>query len=209
MSTVLGRITAIVPNHTSTDAFLGDAVRSLRSQTVPIEQIVIINDTESRGPAWARNAAARCAQGGWLLLLDADDTIAPEFVAECERAAGADTVAIIPSASPLTNVIDLDNYLPYCALIRRDVWHALGGHQEPSARGCGLCDWDFWIRLWRWQEEHRKLGHYPLQIGYIPPTMFTHRERADSMSKWSMTHFAEMRADMWSKYGISEVTDAH
>ena len=68
-------------------------------------------------------------------------------------------------------------------------------------RGLGLCDWDFWIRVWR---AHVQDPDAPvLTLGYIPASLFKHRDRPDSMSKWSNEHFSAMRDDLRRAHGIT------
>lgn len=189
-------VTVIIPHHRSTTEFLTDTIRSVVMQTRPVEEIVVVNDVGSRGPAWARNKAASQAQTAWLLLLDADDTIHPAFVeAALHTAETTRADIVVPSDAPLTSAIFRDNYLPYCCLVRRSVWNSLRGHQEPSPRGQGLCDWDFWIRVWLG-------GMY--KVGYIHSSAFEHRDRPDSMSKWTNEHFSAMRDDLRRRHGITE-----
>lgn len=195
-------VTVIIPHHTSTTEFLPEAIRSIVAQTRQADAIVVVNDVESQGPAWARNQAAQLGwrpdrRPDWLLLLDADDTLDPEFIRTGMLVAESTQADIVvPSDAQLSKAILKDNYLPYCCLVRRHTWWALGGHWEPSAKGRGLCDWDFWIRVW--------LGGNRYKVGYIPASMFQHRDRPDSMSKWTNEHFSAMRDDLRRVHGITE-----
>jgi glycosyltransferase involved in cell wall biosynthesis len=79
--------------------YLGEAVESVRSQTVqPLETIVIhdgcdkptmytgthtVFREENRGVAESRDEGVRIAKGEWLLFLDADDMLAENYIQEC------------------------------------------------------------------------------------------------------------------------------
>jgi GT2 family glycosyltransferase len=64
------RISAVVPTR-DRPALLRRCLAALEKQTVPIE-IIVIEDTEGRGPAWARNEGARRAQGEAICFTDDD-----------------------------------------------------------------------------------------------------------------------------------------
>lgn len=61
------------------------ALASAEAQTLPCE-VVVIEDTAGRGAGWARNEGVRQAHGDLLVFLDADDELAPDFVAHTLRA---------------------------------------------------------------------------------------------------------------------------
>lgn len=61
------------------------ALASARGQTIPA-QIITVLDNERRGAGWARNEGARQAKGLFLVFLDADDTIEPDFIAHTVEA---------------------------------------------------------------------------------------------------------------------------
>lgn len=57
-----------------------EAIASAEAQTVPIEVIPIM-DHQQRGAGWARNQGATEADTPFIVFLDADDMLAPDFVA--------------------------------------------------------------------------------------------------------------------------------
>lgn len=59
------------PAHTP-ESLLEQATETATSQSVPVEMI-IIEDTEQRGPAWARNRGLERADTRYVAFLDADD----------------------------------------------------------------------------------------------------------------------------------------
>jgi glycosyltransferase involved in cell wall biosynthesis len=81
------------------EAYLGEAIESVRGQTVqPLETIVIhdgcnkptmyegthtVFREENRGVAESRDEGVRIAKGDWLLFLDADDALAENYIEEC------------------------------------------------------------------------------------------------------------------------------
>jgi glycosyltransferase involved in cell wall biosynthesis len=115
---------------------------------------------ENRYLPGARNRGFLEAQADLVLPLDCDDTLEPSYLAE--------TVPILENAPPdvgfvfthirltdtLTGVLPRHinrfdqlflNRLPYCMLIRRSAWEAVGGYDETMRDGTE--DWEFNIRL--------------------------------------------------------------
>ncbi|HEU5063201.1 MAG TPA: glycosyltransferase [Solirubrobacterales bacterium] len=64
------RISVVVPTRDRPEP-LRRCLAALEGQTVPVE-IVVIEDTEARGPAWARNEGARRARGEVVCFTDDD-----------------------------------------------------------------------------------------------------------------------------------------
>lgn len=117
---------------------------------------------ENKGLPAARNTGMKAATGEFLLPLDCDDALAPSFLAravESLRAAppdvafvfadmqlSGDRAGVLPRHFNMFDQLFL-NQVPYCLLMRRSLWQALGGYDETMREGYE--DWEFNIRLAR------------------------------------------------------------
>lgn len=107
-SEATGLVSVIIPSYNPTGLLL-EALASVKEQTYPSVEIVLVNDGSDKpeaqeilkaagplatrvidrpnaGPAAARNAGFRESNGAYLLPLDSDDLLAPTFIAECRAA---------------------------------------------------------------------------------------------------------------------------
>lgn len=98
------RVSVVVPTRDRPEA-LRRCLAALEGQTVPIE-IVVVEDAEGRGPAWARNEGARRARGEVICFTDDDCApvpgwvealSAPVFAGQAQAASGP--VAMGPDAT--------------------------------------------------------------------------------------------------------------
>jgi len=120
---------------------------------------VTLHRTENRGPARARNTAIERARGAYILPLDADDWLEPEYLA-C-------TVPVLDAATPRVGVVytwigltghhhgvwrtggfTLQELLARCtihvtSLFRRTLWEDVGGYDPAFVESCE--DWDLWL----------------------------------------------------------------
>ncbi|HXD44904.1 MAG TPA: glycosyltransferase family A protein [Pseudolabrys sp.] len=164
--------------------FLDALMRSLARQTFRDFEIVIVDDgsrdpetlrrlealrDEARvirqpnaGPSAARNTGILAAQAAILFMLDCDDTVEPDFLAE--------TVPLLQASPPDVGMVFSDvrlagaesgvstryfnrfdllftNTLSSGLVMRRKAWRASGGYDE--AMRDGYEDWDFSLRLTR------------------------------------------------------------
>jgi GT2 family glycosyltransferase len=71
------RISVVVPTRERPE-LLRRCLAALRAQTVPVE-IVVVEDVEGRGPAWARNEGVRRAGGEIVCFTDDDCAPAPRW----------------------------------------------------------------------------------------------------------------------------------
>jgi glycosyltransferase involved in cell wall biosynthesis len=142
-------------------------------------------DQPNSGLPAARNAGVRRASGTFILPLDADDLIEPDYVTEAVAAMSADsTLGIVYSRASKFGEVEGDWALPdfdidrilvencifSCSMFRRDDWAAVGGYDETMRRGRE--DHDFWLRIISLGREVRRLeGRY-----------FHYRIRSSSMN---------------------------
>lgn len=57
------------------------AIAAARSQTIPAN-VIVVDDVEKRGAGYARNVGVSRSDALFVVFLDADDTLAPDFVQE-------------------------------------------------------------------------------------------------------------------------------
>ena len=160
--------------------FLAEAVASARNQTWEPKEIIIVDDgstapetaaalaalpgdvrvirQENRGTAGARNRGVAESSGQYILPLDCDDRIEPDFAAKAFALIdGREDAFVYPWQArfglqkwvlesywdPFEQLVA--NQLPYCLLIPRSLWQRVGGQDERMRRGYE--DWEFNIRL--------------------------------------------------------------
>jgi len=194
------RVSVIIPVYNA-GSDLGRALDSVSAQTVPDLEVVVVDDgstdartlkllekaarrprvtvhrTENRGPAAARNEAVRRSRGSYVVPLDADDYLAPTFLAE--------TVAVLDAEPEIgiaytwiglvgghrgtwrTGGFSVPELLCRCtvhvtALYRREVWVDVGGYDPRFVESCE--DWDFWLaaaaRGWQARRIPKVLAYY-------------------------------------------------
>lgn len=145
----------IVVNDASTD----DSQGVINSYPRQFERIHL---TQNGGVARARNIGIARATGDYIVCLDADDRIAPEFLQICaERLQLSPTLGIVytglsivndegvQTLNPWPTVFDgnlqlkKENRIPSCCMFRREVWERVGGFR---GRYTPAEDAEFWTR---------------------------------------------------------------
>lgn len=171
--------------------FLGEAIDSALTQTYPDLEVIVVDDGNDederqriRGVLWghngrdvrlvtnetnqklagARNAGITAAAGKWIVPLDADDKLAPQFVERALKAIGTDPTRFAFSDSYLwfpdsgesrlleAEEYDFDNVLrrvtfPCSILYAKDAWAKVGGYKTEMSEAGGWEDWEFAISL--------------------------------------------------------------
>ncbi|MEL7599468.1 MAG: glycosyltransferase family A protein [Proteiniphilum sp.] len=175
-------VSIIVPAYNA-EKFIEETVRSaLATRYVPIE-IVIVDDGSSdatpnilekiaeehdivrvytqanAGASVARNHAIREAKGVYILPLDSDNLISPDYVQEAVKVLQARPEVKLVSCeawffgekngrwkSPKfsINQLCLHNLIDNCAMYRKEDWQKVGGYCHKIL---GREDWDFWLSL--------------------------------------------------------------
>lgn len=200
------KVSVIIPCYNQ-GQYLNEAVQSVLAQTCGDFEIIIVNDgstdgftnallskydgqkikvlhTANHGLSEARNNGIRASTGRYILPLDADDKIGPEYLAEAIKVLDADPeMGIVYCEAEYfgakTGKWDLPPYsfqkmlrenLIFCsAFFRRQDYDATCGYNPNMIHGWE--DWDFWLSL-------LELGK---KVHRIPRVLFYYRIRAESM----------------------------
>ena len=175
------KVSVVIPCYND-GAFLEDTLDSIQAQTFSDYEIIIVNDgstdeatislmqvldkpnlrifhTANLGVSSARNRGITEAKGDYILPLDSDDRIGPEFlelavgvletrpevaITYCDRVLFGERVGVEPLPDYDPKLLLIDNCL-YAALFRKADWAAVGGFSEKMVYGWE--DWDFWISI--------------------------------------------------------------
>jgi len=140
---------------------------------------------ENQGLGKTRNNGISLARGKYILPLDADNKIRPEYISKAievlEKTSSISVVysdrQLFGNSMKLVKVGEFDllkileeNYIDACAIFRKTMWEAIGGYDE-NMPAQGLEDWDFWLAV---AEKNGKFY-------YLPEPLFFYRVIDDSM----------------------------
>lgn len=169
----------IIINDGSTDKFTNDVLKQLSNLGYNV-----INQN-NQGLGAARNNAIKLAKGEFILPLDSDNKIRPDYI--------YDSIKILEQLPEVAMVygdsnyfgdkcenhiagifnlqrLMLGNFIDACAVYRKSVWEKLGGYDEKMPV-MGYEDWDFWLNM--------SFKNYTFQ--YINKVMFDYRVLHNSM----------------------------
>lgn len=176
------KVSVIIPCY-NLGCYLPEAIESVLKQDFDQFEIVVVDDgstdpqtldilnkysdhgvmvlkTTNHGPSVARNKGISHAGGKYILPLDADDKLAPDFIKMAsEILDGHPDVGIVygqvelfgsnsglwklPEFSP--ERLLFDNMIVATAMFRREDWISVGGYSRRMVYGWE--DWDFWLSL--------------------------------------------------------------
>jgi len=164
----------------------------------PSRRIRLINQDNSGDPSLARNRGIREARGEFVLCLDADDMLMPEFLFRCVALldneqdiaiAYTDQIYFGSGNDRVVQVADYDfirltqaNFMGYCSLFRKSAWNEVGGFKA----GIGYEDWEFWISC-------GEQGHYAKRI---PEPLFCYRQHSGGRYEMDQERDAQIRANI-------------
>ncbi|MCT7981633.1 glycosyltransferase family 2 protein [Laspinema olomoucense] len=170
----------IIVNDGSTEPLTLEVLDYLQKQ-----EYQIIHQS-NQGLATARNVGIKASQGKYILALDADNKIRPNYIIK-----GSETLDKFPPVgvvygdkelfgdrTGIWQVPDFDptrllqsNYIDACAVFRKTLWQDCGGYDPNIPDKLGFEDWDLWLSALekRWEFYH------------IPEVLFDYRVRAKSM----------------------------
>ncbi|MBP0003650.1 MAG: glycosyltransferase [Cyanobacteria bacterium SBC] len=146
----------------------------------------IIDHDRNRGLSEARNTGFRQAKGRYVLPLDADNKIKPNYITrsievfdrnpeagvvygDCEYIGDKTGVWKVPDFD--VNLLAVGNYIDACAVVRKTLWEDCGGYDPDIPDKLGYEDWDLWLsaaaRGWKFH--------------HVSEVLFEYRFRRDSM----------------------------
>lgn len=171
----------ILINDGSTDAETIQIVDSIKND---FKNIIVV-DQLNTGLGKARNNGIKIAKGKYIIPLDADNKIRPEFIKQTIQVldSNEDIAVIYGDAKMFENKnhlwkgkpfdiseMILNNYIDACAGFRKSVWEDLKGYDEKMPV-MGFEDWDLWLRM--------AVRGY--QFKYVNDIFFDYRVRDNSM----------------------------
>ncbi len=169
----------IIVNDGSTDSTTLAILKELETKGYKI-----INQ-QNKGLGAARNTGIRAAFGKYILPLDSDNKIRPEYIYEGIRLLDenpsldivygnaeyfGEKTGLWEGGEFNLQRLMIENYIDACAVYRKSVWEAVGGYDE-NMPVMGYEDWDFWLSI------AFRAGKFM----YIDKIMFDYRYSAKSM----------------------------
>jgi len=212
----MSKVSVIMPCYND-GAYIEEAVQSVHAQTYKDIELIIIDDgsddehtlnvlnnfkqsgikvlrTERLGPAGARNAGIAAAAGKYILPLDADDKIEPEYLEKAVKVLEENEhIGVVYCYANLFGERSgrwglpnysfekmlLDNIVFVTALFYKEDWEKVGGFRVEMKHG--MEDYDFWLSI-------MELGR---EIYQIPEVLFHYRIKPKSRTTEFM-HNAEI-----------------
>ncbi len=172
-------VAVIIPCH-NYGRYVAGAIESILSQTVKPSTILVIDDAstddtqdviarykekgvrsihvECKSLALTRNVGAKETTSTFLLYLDADDTLPPDYIEKCLEKTTDPHVALVygdfqnngdnhyyfRTADFSEDLLSRANFISSHALIRRDAFDAVSGYRQITH---SFEDWDFYRRV--------------------------------------------------------------
>lgn len=180
-------VIAVIDGATDNTADIVKKIASQRSNMIVLEQ-------ENQGSSSARNTGFLQSMGEYIVFLDGDDLLAPTYLDVCySRFAANSEIGLVYTDTMLfemeTGIFDipdyspegmlLDNSIPATALIRRDVFQAVG-MCDTSLQYAE--DWELWIRY----------TQYNSCVVKIEEPLFYYRKRSSKDSKTDLNEISNI-----------------
>lgn len=207
--------------------YIEEAVHSVLASTYKNFEIIIVNDgstdnseeialqltkesdkitylkQKNNGPSSARNHGIRMAKGKYILPLDSDDKISPNFLEQAVQVLDKqDNTKVVTCQGvffgqreglwnlPTFNrsLLARKNMICACAMYRRTDWERTGGYSEEMTWGWE--DWEFWISMLKHGGDVCKLP----EVGFhYRVTSNSRRKKAQKSGKQKTIHFLNQK----------------
>jgi glycosyltransferase involved in cell wall biosynthesis len=157
----------------------------------------IVMSIPNNGYPNARNRGITVATGEYIVCLDADDTLLPNFLKEATKKANAKTIVAawgqyFGESSELFTPQDVDlasfrskNRILSCSLFSKSMWLEVGGYDEEMKRSE---DWDLWLRA--------LVRGYKIEV--VGEILVSIRRHPESVSQSG-------REDVWTNYLLKKM----
>lgn len=202
------KISIIVPCYNLAQ-YLDEALQSVFDQTYTNWECIIVNDgspddteyvankwiakdsrfvylfKENGGVSSARNLGINKAKGVYVIPLDADNKLRPEFIKRSisffylnsnvdvvygnMQLFGNENSKRKSKPFDMSEMV-LNNYIDNCACFRKSIWETLGGY-DVNMPIYGFEDWDLWLRM----------GVHGCKFQYVDEVLFDYRVRDNSL----------------------------
>jgi len=168
----------IIVNDGSTDAYTNEYLTNLKN-----EGYTVIFQ-ENKGVCETRNVGIRNANGTYILPIDSDNKINPDYIAKmtaildnqpevsvvyCNSLLIGDQSGVFTAGEFNLQRLMLDNFIDNCSMYRKKMWDQLNGY-ESLRLVAGLEDWEFWLRA----------AFAGFKFYYINEALFEYRVLANS-----------------------------
>lgn len=229
------KVSVIMPSYMQA-RFVGEAIESLLAQTYRNWEVAVVDDgspdgvaeivreyaerdnrihfwhTENRGVSAARNFAVSVTDGEYILPLDADDVIKPDYIEKCvERFVSHPETSLVYCEweffGELTKAPKLvyrgyrnlfvENTIFCSAMFRRRDFSDAGGYDEKIPYGYE--DWELWLRLLK---EDSVVYQIPEKLFRYRIKQVSRSSNANEKERLSVTHnyIYEKHADKYTRY---------
>lgn len=166
---------------------------------------------ENKGLGNARNTGIWAAKGEYILPLDADNKILPDYITQSIEILDKFSAISIVYGNALFfgdvneikkihefSIEELlkENYIDACAVFRKAMWETVGGFDERMPV-MGWEDWDFWLRAF----------FKGFKFKHIDKVLFEYRVRHDSMIQTTKNHQEELINYIFNKPELADARE--
>lgn len=162
-------ITVITPTLPDRTEKLAECKESVKNQTVPFHDHLVLVDEEREGPAVTRNKLIEQVETEWVQFLDDDDVLYPEYnetiqpylddfdfvYTWCDR-----EFLGLPDMDFNPDMLRIGNTIPVTVCTRTEMVREVGGFPTEGIYE----DWQLWIKLFdagaRFKTVRKRMWHY-------------------------------------------------
>ena len=132
--------------------YLDECLESIKAQTYKDCEVIVIDDETDL--AKARNKGIRKAKGDWIVILDVDNKLTPDYLKKTAYKGDIvatdlqyfeDSNAVFKTIKPTLEILQGGNVVDANAGFKKSVWQRVGGYDENMPYR-GWEDYDFWYR---------------------------------------------------------------